>query len=960
MDEEIFDEFGNVIGSKAGLEYTLKPTDTVDTKGSLDIQKEDDDEENDLSHNHMQLINYNIDVANENTKTNMEEVNILVETENTQPLNQPLIAPKRSKFHSKQYKNSIRSTVKALPPVTYDVKYLVNMSAIPERIRNVAIIGPRNSGKTSLVDLIVMDTHRMNLLAGVTDSVIQGWKQLKFMDLLKQEHERRMSIKLNGITFLASDLDDKSTVINLLDTPGHVNFMEEVSIAINACENVIICIDVVEGVTASAEQLIKQSIKYKKKILFVLNKFDRLILELKLTPEDAYLKLLYTVASLNQYIEYLNRKFETSLGPFSPELNNIIFASSKLGFTFTLEEFVERHYKDQVSLKNTRGKFVNLLWNKNQFIEFVLYPIYKVITSTLTYEDPIKLIQQLIKSRVLAKGTKIPSHLQDPQPILRFVLRRFFGENQLGLYSSIEKLLDSPYVAPLKSQEMIGHILKFMDYYDDEYCLVKIYAGNITVGSKFNVLNDDEEEIDEPSETQEKGKFQSKLGYLVEKIILMDGQYSMPVDIAYQGQLVLIKSQLKDEIIKCGTIYTCSMNDIPESMRLRELDYINKSYFKVSIAPLQPRELPKLVNALDKVNKHYPGVIIRVEDSGEHVILGTGELYMDCLLYDLREVYGQMEIKVSTPMTVFHESCDGESFAAIPVETMDSKFKLSVGATKMDLRLVKDLLNGDLPLNQDLKQLARILRDKYGWDSLTSRNVWLFSGTNVLIDDTLPDETDKDLLSDCKDILKQGFFWALNEGPLCGEPIHGIQFKILEFGKLDSSDNSTAININQLIPAIRKACYIAIMTATPNLLEPIYEVNIMTKTVYMEVVNQLFQKRRGGQIINSKPIVGSPFIEIRGHLPIIESVGFEVDLRLVTQGQSTCQLQYINQIWKRVPGDVMNEDAVIPKLKPATRDAIARDFVMKGRRRRGEQHGPSLANYVDAGLYEELKEAGLV
>ena len=66
-------------------------------------------------------------------------------------------------------------------------------------------------------------------------------------------------------------------------------------------------------------------------------------------------------------------------------------------------------------------------------------------------------------------------------------------------------------------------------------------------------------------------------------------------------------------------------------------------------------------------------MVIRVEESGEHVILGTGELYVDCQLYDLREVYGQMEIKVYTPMTELSESCDGESFAAIPVETIKIK-----------------------------------------------------------------------------------------------------------------------------------------------------------------------------------------------------------------------------------------------------------------------------------------------
>ena len=203
----------------------------------------------------------------------------------------------------------------------------------------------------------------------------------------------------------------------------------------------------------------------------------------------------------------------------------------------------------------------------------------------------MKLIQQLVKLNVLPKGTKIPSHFQDPQLILRFVLQRFFGMNQYGFYSSIEKLLDSPFVVPLESKGMIGHVLKIMDYYEDDYCLVKIQSGNVSLGSKFKILSEDGDEIEETTERQEEKQMRNHFDYLVEKIILMDGQYRIPIDVAYRGQLVLIKSQLR--------------NDLPESLRLTKLDYINKSYFKVSVAPLQPRELPKLINGLDKVNKYF-------------------------------------------------------------------------------------------------------------------------------------------------------------------------------------------------------------------------------------------------------------------------------------------------------------------------------------------------------------------
>lgn len=79
------------------------------------------------------------------------------------------------------------------------------------------------------------------------------------------------------------------------------------------------------------------------------------------------------------------------------------------------------------------------------------------------------------------------------------------------------------------------------------------------------------------------------------------------------------------------------------------------------------------MDALNKVTKYYPGAIIKVEESGEHVILGNGELYMDCLLYDLRARYANIEIKISDPLTVFSESCSSESFASIPVNNSVSR-----------------------------------------------------------------------------------------------------------------------------------------------------------------------------------------------------------------------------------------------------------------------------------------------
>jgi len=77
---------------------------------------------------------------------------------------------------------------------------------------------------------------------------------------------------------------------------------------------------------------------------------------------------------------------------------------------------------------------------------------------------------------------------------------------------------------------------------------------------------------------------------------------------------------------------------------------------KVAIEPVAPSELPKMLSGLRSINKSYPLAATKVEESGEHVLIGTGELYLDCVLHDLRRLFAEIEIKVSDPVTKFCET----------------------------------------------------------------------------------------------------------------------------------------------------------------------------------------------------------------------------------------------------------------------------------------------------------------
>ena len=1003
-----FDEFGNPIGIKDADVWNItseSENDEVDSHG-YEVSGDDANEKYSDDETRRQQ-EESLIVSGSTVNTFGDDVEVLVETEDTQSASEPLVKPEASRSKGEEYA-LFSQRKRNIPRASFDRSYLLQLLALPERIRNVAVIGPLHSGKTSLVDLLVIQAHRR--LPHMTHKVQQGWRQLKYTDTMKQEIRRGISIKLNGVTIMATDLDDKSVALNILDAPGHVNFADEVAVCLEACDIALICLDVLEGVTSIVRGLIRQCERRHLEMVFVINKLDRLVLELRLPPNEVYLKLENIVNQINASVH--------SKRVYSPELSNVLFASTKLGFTFSIEEFVLKYYCHTGQLRSRAAEITSKLWgdftftsanssdhkfdrikDRNTqnpaFLDFILLPFYKIITHTLTLTEASlpKFIKVLRDNFQIKFENQILEQLprMDPLPLLKYICQSVFDTTNKGLIHSFTKIryrydelskdygqskwVTSDGTVPITP--VLARVLKVLDYGGEEYAIVRVYSGTLKVGMTVTVLDADKENDGEESVAS------------VSDIALMGGRYVYSVPSAGVGQLVLIRG-VSHLIEKSGTLYWNAEGDkkqreeIAPLVTFGRIDYINTPCFKVIVEPHMPKERPKLMNALLKVNKYYPGIITRVEESGEHVIIGSGELYLDCVLYDLQRTYAiGVELNISIPVSVFTESCEGESFAAIPVTVSSGETKstisFSIGAAPLDPKFLKDISDGKV-IEQEFerelndaggsRKLAKLLRTEYGWDSLAARNVWTFYNGTVLVDDTIYEETDKEQLERFKEQIRQGFYWAVREGPLCEESVYGVQFNLLKFeANIDGQDTLSSMESlrNKIIPAVRKACYIGLLTAVPILMEPIYMVHVIVKGHFSPVVEELFRKRRGGRIYRVAQIPGTPLIEMNGQLPVIESLGFETDLRLGTNGTGMCQLYFWERIWRRVPGDVLNENAIIPKLKPAPIESLARDFVMKTRRRKGiindsigSSNGPSLKKYLGPDLYLKLKENGLV
>ena len=246
-------------------------------------------------------------------------------------------------------------------------------------------------------------------------------------------------------------------------------------------------------------------------------------------------------------------------------------------------------------------------------------------------------------------------------------------------------------------------------------------------------------------------------------------------------------------------------------------------------------------------------------------------------------------------------------------------------------------------LGLDPRRVSKYLRKQHGWDALSVRSIWAFGpdarGPNVLLDDTL--SVDKTVLETVRNSVVQGFRWGCREGPLCDEPMRSCKFKLV-----DATLASEGIyrGGGQIIPAARRAMYSAFLVAEPRLLEPVYSVEILAPEDCIAPCKKVLENRRG-HVTRSLPKPGTPYHVMHGYLPGMDSFGFETDLRCHTQGQAYVMQTFDH--WSLVPGDPLDTSVVLRPLEPSPTRSIARDFMIKTRRRKGLGDDVNAKKYFD-------------
>ncbi|KAL9399707.1 hypothetical protein Peur_008668 [Populus x canadensis] len=979
MDDNLYDEFGNYIGPEIESD---RESDGEEEDEELPDKPHEDEEESDgedAVHASNGWLAASDDVDMDNQVVLAEDkkyyptaeevygpgVETLVNDEDEQPLEQPIIKPVRN----------IKFEVGVKDSSTYvSSQFLVGLMSNPSLVRNVALVGHLQHGKTVFMDMLVEQTHHMPTFD------LNSEKHIRYTDTRIDEQERRISIKAVPMSLVLEDSNSKSYLCNIMDTPGHVNFSDEMTAALRLADGAVLIVDAAEGVMVNTERAIRHAIQEQLPIVVVINKVDRLITELKLPPKDAYHKLRHTIEVINNHISAVSVT-AGNVQVIDPAAGNVCFAGATAGWSFTLHSFA-RLYLKLHGIPFDADKFASSLWGdmyyhsedrafkkkppasgaERSFVQFVLEPLYKI------YSQVIGEHKKSVESTLAEFGVALPNsaYKLNVRPLLRLACSQVFG-SALGFTDMLVKHIpsardaaarkvDHTYTGPKDS--MIYHAMVDCDpsgplmvnvtkLYPKSDCssfdaFGRVYSGKIMTGQCVKVLGEGYSPEDEEDMTVKE----------VTKLWVYQARYRLPISMAPPGSWVLIEG-VDASIMKTATLSNVNYNE-EDIYIFRPLQFNTLPVVKTATEPLNPSELPKMVEGLRKISKSYPLAITKVEESGEHTILGTGELYLDSIMKDLRELYSEVEVKVADPVVSFCETVVESSSMKCFAETPNKKNKITMIAEPLEKGLAEDIEDGVVSIDWNRKALGDFFKTKYDWDLLAARSIWAFGpdkqGPNILLDDTLPTEVDKGLLGAVRDSIVQGFQWGAREGPLCDEPIRNVKFKIVD---ARIAPEPLHRGSGQIIPTARRVAYSAFLMATPRLMEPVYYVEIQTPIDCLTAIYTVLSRRRG-HVTADVPQPGTPAYIVKAFLPVIESFGFETDLRYHTQGQAFSLSVFDH--WAIVPGDPLDKSIVLRPLEPAPIQHLAREFMVKTRRRKGMSEDVSINKFFDEAMVVELAQ----
>ncbi|RYO79020.1 hypothetical protein DL766_004569 [Monosporascus sp. MC13-8B] len=854
---------------------------------------------------------------------------------------------------------------------------LASLQQHADDVRNICILAHVDHGKTSLTDALIATN-------GIISPKMAG--KIRYLDSRPDEQLRGITMESSAISLYFSMLrrsapeataEPKEYLINLIDSPGHIDFSSEVSTASRLCDGAVVLVDAVEGVCSQTVTVLRQTWEEKLKPLLVINKMDRLVTELKITPGEAYIHLSKLLEQVNAVLGsfFQGERMEEDLNwrermeervkaaaareaelasqdtdaagevqfeerddeelYFAPEKNNVIFSSAIDGWAFTVRQFASL-YEKKLGIK--RNIMEKVLWG-----DFYLDPKTKKVLGRkhLKGRNLKPMFVQLVLEQVWAVYQATTG-----------------GDNRKGAEEARE-------LARKKRAE-----------------LARVQAAetngmhDITTALESTSLDDVVPELEEKQ---------------------VDPEHLIGFARIYSGTLSVGDSLQLDG-----------------SVNLAGVNLAGKPIVRVALEPVNPADLDKMIKGLKLLVQSDACAEYEQFESGEHVLLAAGELHLERCLTDLKERFARCDIQAGEPIVPYRETIVKAEEMRPPVNkdlgrgvvvgvTSSKQVSVTVRGRPLPADVTDFLLkNGGaikrlyserkalsetaeggasdepekaeadegildgkgLSLDELRKRLQTSLESGKGrevWKDIVDKIVAFGPrgiGPNILVDSTKESYFSKIFAGDkvrdgdpgadealnaahfC-DKITYAFQLATYQGPLCHEPVQGIAVFIEDITVAPADEEASARDrlgrlTGEVIKTVQQSIRQCFLDWSPRLMLAMYSCEIQASTEVLGRVYDVLTRRRG-RVLSEQMKEGTPFFTIQSLLPAAESFGFADEMRKRTSGAAQPQLIFAgfdmldeDPFWQPFTEDDLEDLGEL-----ADRENVAKRYMDRVRRRKG-------------------------
>ena len=583
---------------------------------------------------------------------------------------------------------------------------IVKLMETPIFVRNTSIIAHVDHGKTTLADSLLA-------AAGIISTQTAGQKL--FLDSWDLEQKRQMTVFASNVS-LVHTYQEKDYLINLIDTPGHIDFSGAVTRSLRAVDGALVVVDAVEGPMTQTETVLMQALRERVKPILFINKVDRLIKEIKLSPQEIQKKFAKILLRVNTLIE-----------KYAPA----------------------EHKKDwQVTIEDSRVAFGSALhkWGLNLDHMKMKKVSFQDIIDAYT-GDPIE-----VGRKVDELSKKAPL----PEPILDMFVKHLPNPYEAQPYRQPQIWpgdVDSPTGQGMAKVDPKAPLLMCIstievDPHSGTVAIGRIFSGAIERGKTVQLLS-----------SNQKGTIQQVFMSMATDRVLIDR-----VPAGNIGAISGLPSIHVGETIA---------EEGQEVHSFEGLNYVSDPVVTVAVEPEDVKDLPLFDKVMHKLTTEDPNLhFIMNKESGEFLLSGMGELHLEITAYRMQEA--GLKVKLSKPIVIFRETISHDyKGPAIMGKSPNKHNKLWITIDKLSNEVIEAIKSEKVTDMQSRDERTKVLRS-LGWSPDEAKGAVAVEENCILCNRIRGRQYVEEII----DHIKTGFREAVHTSPLAKEPAYGLKINL--------------------------------------------------------------------------------------------------------------------------------------------------------------------------------------